>query len=192
MVKRIQNTIMQAITDAINLMLLDKGLGNYVNNFTLHMLPPTTQEEIDRRENLSSKIQIASDIMNTLSDVEDPIAKVKILKSLLSTVVSDNDIIQILQDYIEVLESEAQEDETPVDVPGGEDSEVDSNFSPSGGFDSGMSGGGLQGDLMDMGDDLTGDETVSDEGEGSEGSAETILPSPADLELDLTDNNFEA
>ena len=50
MVKRIQNTILQALTDAINLMCIDKGLDNYVNKFTLHMVIPTTQEEIDRRE----------------------------------------------------------------------------------------------------------------------------------------------
>ena len=55
-VKRIQNTYIQALTDAINLMLLDKGLDSYVNKFELHMVPPTTQEEIDRRDNTASKV----------------------------------------------------------------------------------------------------------------------------------------
>ena len=49
-VKRIQNTLIQMITDAINLMLLDKGLDSYINKFTIHMLTPSTQEEIDRQE----------------------------------------------------------------------------------------------------------------------------------------------
>lgn len=193
MVKRIQNTILQAITDAINLMLLDKGLDSYVNNFELHMLPPTTQEEIDRRENLSSKIQIASDIMNTLNDIEDPITKIKILKSLLSTVVSDSDVIQVIQTYIEALEKEKDEEQNASTSPegtvdtGSEDTGADFGGSSSGGFES---SGGLQDDLL--GDMEDSNSTDMESGDDTSGGDETILPSPADLELDLTDNNFEA
>ena len=46
---------------------------------------------------------------------------------------------------------------------------------------------GLQDDLFG---DMSDTEDVSDETD-SESSDETILPSPADLELDLTDNNTE-
>ena len=191
MVKRIQNTILQALTDAINLMLLDKGLDSYVNKFELHMLPPTTQEEIDRRESLSSKIQIATDIMNTLSDIEDPIAKMKILKSLLANVVSDGEVIQILEEYIEELETNNEDApiETGDELPdeGGEDF--------GGGNPSlGGSGGGLQDDLlgdMSMEDDFETEDDLGGEDVGTESDDETILPSPADLELDLTDNNSE-
>ena len=190
MVKRIQNTVLQALTDAINLMLLDKGLDSYVNKFTLHMLPPTTQEEIDRRENLSSKIQITTDIMNTLGEIEDPVAKMKILKSLLSNVVSDGEVIQILETYIEDLESDSEEEEeTPVETEDNLDDSGDENFGIG---SSSMSGGGLQDDLLgDLG--MEDDINVEDEsGEADNSDAgETILPSPADLELDLTDNNTE-
>ena len=48
------------------------------------MLPPTTQEDIDRRDNMSTKINIVSDIMNLLSDLPDESAKLDILKKLLS------------------------------------------------------------------------------------------------------------
>ena len=44
MIKRIQNTMLQALTDAINLFLIDAGLDNFVNKFKLHMLPPTPTE----------------------------------------------------------------------------------------------------------------------------------------------------
>lgn len=187
MVKRIQNTVLQALTDAINLMLLDKGLSTYVNKFELHMLPPTTQEEIDRRENLSSKIQITSDIMNTLNDVEDPIVKLKILKSLLGNIVDDNDVMQILGDYIEKAEEEANStlEEEPTSAE-----DEDTNFGGGGAMDFGSDmggddiGGGLQDDLAGDMSDMDIDTTNSDE-------EETILPSPADLELDLTDNNAE-
>ena len=186
MVKRIQNTVLQALTDAINLMLLDKGLHSHVNKFELHMLPPTTQEEIDRRDNLSSKIQIATDIMNTLSDIEDPIAKIKVLKSLLATIVNDNEVIQVIEDYIKKLEKEAEAEveETPVDD--NIDDVGEDDFSMSGGP---STGGGLQDDLLgDFGEEES-EEGIEDD-TSTEG--ETILPSPADLELDLTDNNFEA
>ena len=81
MIKRIQNTIIQCLTDAINLMLVDRGLKSYVNEFNIRMLAPTTQEELDRRENVAGKVQLTSDIMNMLSDIEDTQTKLKILKS---------------------------------------------------------------------------------------------------------------
>lgn len=183
MVKRIQHTVLQALTDAINLMLLDKGLDGYVNKFELHMVPPTTQEEIDRRDNLSSKIQIASDIMNTLSDVEDVIAKIKILKSLLSSIVTDNDIIQILQDYIEELEKQAEEEEQ--DAYDELDSESDSDSEPS------FGGGGSSSPSFEDSVDFDSDVDTDTDVDSDVGDTETVLPSPSDLELDLTDNNAE-
>ena len=47
----------------------------YINKFQIRMQSPTTQEEIDRRDNTSSHIQITSDIMNMVSDIEDPTTK---------------------------------------------------------------------------------------------------------------------
>jgi hypothetical protein len=108
MVKRIQNTMIQMITDMINLMLLDKGLDSYVNKFTIKMQPPTTSEERDRRENLSNKIGVVNDIMSLLTDVEDTVAKLKILKALLSGVLTDEEVINILQEVIEKLEADEE------------------------------------------------------------------------------------
>jgi hypothetical protein len=152
------------------------------------MLPPTTQEEIDRRDNLSSKIQIASDIMNTLTAVEDPIVKIKILKSLLSTIVNDNDVITLIEEYIEKLEKEANAEEINPTVDETTD-ESGGGFSMGGGSSaSNFGGGGLQDDLLGDFSEEDTDETTDDETGDSE---ETILPSPADLELDLTDNNAD-
>jgi hypothetical protein len=47
-IKRIQSTLCQTITDAVNLLLLDKGLTQYVNEFSIKMQSPSTQEDIDR------------------------------------------------------------------------------------------------------------------------------------------------
>lgn len=194
MVKRIQHTILQAITDAINLMLLDKGLSNYVNKFDLHMLPPTTQEEIDRRNNLSSKIQITSDIMNTLDDVDEPIVKLKVLKSLLSSVVDDMEILQEIEAYIEELELQKTEqaEDTAEDEAGADGANDDDNFDFGGGpssggasdMDFGSDDGGLQ-------SDLGGDLSASDDSDSESGGGETILPNPSDLDMDFTDNNLD-
>lgn len=190
MIKRIQNTIIQAITDAINLMLIDKGLESYVNEFTIHMLPPTTQEEIDRRDSLSSKVGLANDIMTMLADIEDPVTKMKILKSLLSDIVNDADIIAELQSYIDRLEEEINsgaDEEVPVE------GEEDMGRMPD--FGGGMSDGGMEdmggeteGDSGDLNATLAGDEEVEET--DTEGSNDDVLPSGDDLGVDLTDSDL--
>lgn len=173
MIKRIQNTMIQAITDAINLMLIDKGLDSYVNEFTIHMLIPTTQEEIDRRENLSNKVQLTSDIMNMLSDIEEPQAKLKILKSLLSNVIDDNDILSIIQEQIDELEEGEGTEEFS------ETTETESEEPPRSG----------KRDFNDtFGSGLTSETPETTETEETS-EEETILPSPEELGVDL--NNTE-
>lgn len=170
MIKRIQNTLIQVITDAINLMLIDKGLDSYVNKFTIHMLSPTTQEEIDRRDNLSSKVQLTSDIMNMLADIEDNVTKLKILKSLLANVIDDTEIIQLLEDEIERIESEPEIIEEPVtDEMGNELQTSSSNMDI--GFDSDI-------------------ESTDSELAATEDSGTDILPSPDELGVDLTDSDI--
>ena len=180
MIKRIQNTIIQALTDAINLMLLDKGLESYVNEFTIHMLPPTTQEEIDRRESLSSKVQIINDIMNMLGDVDDMTVRLKILKNMLANVVSDPEVITQLQEYIEKLEAEGPEIMADQDTEsGGEDS-----FAGGGSSDFGFDAGG-----SDLNADLLGSEDT--EGGEATDTGSDVLPCGDDLGIDLTDSNIE-
>lgn len=114
-IKKIQNVICQMITDCVNLMLLDKGLDTYVNKFTIKMLPPTTQEEIDRRDNTASKVQIARDIMDLFGDIEDKAARLSVLKSVLSAVVTDPEIISVISDQIQIAEEENLEAESTND-----------------------------------------------------------------------------
>lgn len=174
MIKRIQNTMIQAITDAINLMLIDKGLDSYVNEFTIHMVIPTTQEEIDRRENLSNKVQLTSDIMNMLSDIEEPQAKLKILKSLLSNVIDDNDILSIIQEQIDELEEEGAGIEEFSETTENEIKEPTTREKR---------------DFNDtFGSELT-TETPEETEPKEPSEEETILPSPEDLGVDL--NNTE-
>ena len=115
-IKRIQDTILQTLTDAINILLLDRNLGNYINKFTLKMQPPTTSEEVAKRETMANRVQLTSDIMNNLGDVEDPIVKLKILKSLFAEYLNNTEVVDLLQQEIEKMESEVEdqeEQETP-------------------------------------------------------------------------------
>lgn len=171
MIKRIQNSIIQAITSAINLMLIDKGLNQYINKFTIKMQPPTTQEEVDRRENTTSKIQIVSDVMNLVSDVEDPTTKLKILKSLLSSVISDPEVISLLQDEISRLEDQGI-DNNPDSSLGDEDS---SNIDLGG-----------SSEPLNLDAELGLEEPI----EETEEEGET-LPTPEEIGVDMTDNDIE-
>lgn len=183
MVRRIQNTLIQAITDAINLMLYDKGLDRYINKFTIHMMPPTTQEELDRRDNMSAKIQLTSDIMNMLADIEDPITKLKILKSLLNNVINDSNVMSLIQDEIDKLEEAVEAGVDPT-IDETDDSEVmGAGDIATGGFtDDSWSDSELG--SPDAIDDTSGE--IEDASEDSIND-EMILPTPDDLGVDMSE-----
>lgn len=111
-IKRMKAALCQMVTDLINLNLIDKGYKKYINRFTIKMQAPITQEEIDKKEALSSSLRNVSDIMNSLNEIPTPSSKLKILKSLLSQVLNDQTITNIIEDEIKKLE-EAEKDETP-------------------------------------------------------------------------------
>jgi hypothetical protein len=181
MIKRIQNVIIQMLTDAINLILIDSGNNSYINKFTLKMLAPTTQEEVDRRENLSSKVSLVSDIMNALSDIDDATKKLKILKSLLSDTINNTEVISILQEHIDKLEADQEAENQPAveDTEGSTSEESDVDLSdlysePS----------------SEVSSTSTLPEISSEASPETETSAEEAsLPSPSDLGIgDLSDS----
>lgn len=108
-IKRIQNTMCQAITDAINLILYDRGLINYIDKFTIKMQAPATQEEKDRRESVTSSISTIRDIMSLLDSIDNQVVKLSILKSLLSDAITDVKVITLIQSEIDRLEAEMKQ-----------------------------------------------------------------------------------
>lgn len=176
-IKRIQNVLIQMITDVINIMLLDSGLNSYVGKFQIKMLPPTTQEELDRRSNLKDKVSYISDIMNLLSDIDSADTKLEIVKSLLSGVISDPDVISLIQEEIEKMEEEgATVDDTADEEQRGDIGDINIGIN----------------DRRDTEEPSFGEPTEEPEqsAEPEEGSArEVILPSPEDLGIDMVDNN---
>lgn len=107
-VKRVQNTILQAITDIINLILLNKGCKAYLNNFMLKMQAPITQEEIDRRDNLNNRANAISSINSLFSDVEDKARRLTILKALVAPLHLGDDVMDIIQKEVEAAEEAAR------------------------------------------------------------------------------------
>ena len=137
-----------------------------------------TQEELDKRDSLSSEIGITDDVMRMVGDIEDPIIKLKILKSLLSKVISNQEVIGLIQDTIDDMEA-SKEKETSSDDSDGDDF---GDFDFGGG---GSSGGGDDFGDFDFGDE-GGDFDFGDEGGdlgdiGNESGGGEDLPSPSDL-----------
>ena len=188
-VVRIQQVMIQLLTDLINIILIDRGFTNYINKFDLKMTPPTTQEQLDRQEQRSSQIGIIRDIMDLCADIEDPIKKLKILKSLLSTVAIDSDLIGIIQEEIDRLESEANPEPEPEDDDefSFDDNDTDVNIDFNSSFGG---GGGLSNPMADLANE-TSTETETGGGEelgGAETATATELPNMADIGVDFTDN----
>jgi hypothetical protein len=103
-VKRVQNCMLQAITDIIKLFLLDRGCKSYLNNFVLRMRAPVTQEEVSYRENLTNKVSALSNINSLFTDVENKARRLGILKSLIASLELGGSIMEEIQKEIEAAE----------------------------------------------------------------------------------------
>lgn len=199
-VKRIQNTILQAITDIINLILLNKGCKAYLNNFVLKMQAPITQEELDYRENLNNRANAISSINSLFSDVEDKARRLTILKSLIGPLHLGDEVMDIIQKEVEAAEEaarkakEAEEAEAAA-VEGGED--LDFSLDTEVDTDSGSEAEEVDLDLSAMPDsEIAEEEFKADEsktilvedGVLIEDTDDLPTPEEADTERDFTEN----
>ena len=199
-VKRIQNTILQAITDIINLILLNKGCKAYLNNFVLKMQAPITQEELDYRENLNNRANAISSINSLFSDVEDKARRLTILKSLIGPLHLGDEVMDIIQKEVEAAEEaarkakEAEEAEAAA-AEGGED--LDFSLDTEADTDSGSDAEEVDLDLSAMPDseiaeeDFKADESKTilvEDGVLIEDTDDLPTPEEADTERDFTEN----
>ncbi len=170
-IKRIQGTIVDMLTDLVNIFLLDRGLDNYIGQFDLMITPPTSQEEMDARDAKQAEIAMANDIISMVQNVvTDERAILKVTTSLLSDIISNDEVLSILNDIIEKGEQGA-------DMGGDEDD--------LGGLGGGDFGGGDDFNFDLGGDDMGGDEMGPEPGEGGMDEGPD-LPSPSDLGQDMT------
>ena len=113
-VKRVQNALIQALTDCINLFLIDKGYPSYMNRFVLKMKSPSTQEEKDYRDSLTNQISAISNFYSLFADIEDKPRKLRILKELTATLNYGDGITTEIDGEIkeaEVQKKKAEEEE---------------------------------------------------------------------------------
>jgi len=189
-VKSVQNAMIQAITDAINLFLLNKGLKSYLNNFTLKMKAPVTQEEIDYRNELTNKINAISSMQGLFTDIEDKPRRLRILKALLSALNYGDALNTEIDAEIEAIEKaalEAEEEGEEVDTAS-EAADMDSAETESSAEED-MDLGSL--DALEAFNTGTGDILLEEQELTSNILTEDDLPSPADLdsEKDFSENN---
>ena len=192
-VKRVQNAMIQALTDAVNLFLLNRGLKSYLNNFTLKMKAPATQEEIDYRNEVTNKINVISSVQGLFTDIEDKPRRLRILKALLATLNYGDAINVEIDAEIKALEeAAAQEAENAENeaTEGGEDLEAtDTTEEPA--ADEDIDLGSL--DALESFTNHDGELLLEDQELELDTSmilTEDDLPSPADLddEKDFSEN----
>ena len=181
-VKRVQNAMIQAITDAINLFLINKGLKSYLNNFTLKMKAPTTQEELDYRAELSNKINAISNMQGLFTDIEDKTRRLRILKALLSSLNYGDAINAEIDAEIKAIEEAAKTEDNETDNESADSEELGNDDL-----------GSL--DALESINSNGGELTLLEEQEFSDLDANMILtedelPIPADLdaEKDFSEN----
>lgn len=209
-VKRIQNSIIQAITDIINLILVSKGYVSYLNNFEIKMRAPLTQEEISYRENLSNKINALSNFNSLLTDVEDKARRLEILKILLKTLNYGDEItaevdkeIKAVNEAKKKAEAEAAAEEAAAAESGGDTGGEDAGGAMDLDLDAGMDDSAESTESAEAPDMDSVELPPMPESFMTNGGATTLvegpdfltedddLPSPeeADASIDFTENN---
>ena len=178
-VKRVQNALIQMLTDAINLFLLNKGCKSYLNNFTLKMKSPVTQEEIDYRNEFTNKINAISSLQGLFTDIEDKPRRLRILKTLIAPLNYGDELNTEIDAEIKAIEeAAAKAEEEAVEPDSAEDTDLGTladleSFNTNGGNDI----------LMEDHEILELNNTMF--------LTEDELPSPAELdaEKDFSENN---
>lgn len=123
--------------------------------------------------------------MSLLDDVEDKATRLRILQCFLSSVVTDSDVLALLEEYAEKSENEPEMMSDDQGV-GDNDLDIDLNMSPN---------RRMQSSTADTPLDMGFDDNPNIEGsEGAESSSgkEQILPTPGELNAgDFTDNTLD-
>lgn len=189
-VKRIQKTICELITDLINLFLVDKNLINYINKFTIRMQAPVTQEELDKREDMRNRVGVINDVMNQLGQyVENDVIKLKIVKILMSSAISNPDVLSLLQDQIDLLEAKEEEESEKSDTDEN-DNEEEITFESENMPEPSSRPSEVEFETPEEREMNEPIETNQENEIVNEPEESDFLPSANDLGIDLTNNEF--
>lgn len=165
-IKRIQTAYIQGITTLLNVFAIRKGLPDYVNNFTVRMVSPSTIEDDDRDQQLDNRINMMSNIIDMVKSSEafTKEGETELITYLTSTFLNKPEISKILEDNIVPEKSEEPTNDS-----------LESDIENTGGgitdFDS---GGGLR--SINLDDEFAAEETETPE-DIETGDAETGITS---------------
>ena len=132
-IKRGQQALINGYTDLINIFALAEGVGDLVvNNFQIRLTPIITVEDTRRDELLSTKINNVRDIMQLIDgiDIVEDKTKLDMMVSWLSTYLSQQDIVDILNNTIADMEQQ-EEDEKEFDIEKDDNNHKDNSFGAS-------------------------------------------------------------
>lgn len=168
-IKRIQTAYISGIETLINIFAIRKGLTDYVNEFKIRMLSPSTIEDADRDEQLQQRITMTNDLISIISSNEDVYSKKtvrEVTEYLMSTFLNKPEVSDILKS-----QEEENEEADGIESNGDNDIDIDMSMHGGGGFASGPSN-------FDMGE-------FSEPNFDAESSEETDIDSSIDNALDL-------
>lgn len=159
-IKRIQTAYIQGITTLLNVFAIRKGLPDYVNNFTVRMVSPSTIEDDDRDQQLDNRINMMSNIIDMVKSSEafTKEGETELITYLTSTFLNKPEISKILENNIAPEPEKEQSEE----------SSGDQNFggSSGGGITDFDSGGGLR--SINLDDEFASEETETGEFSGED------------------------
>ena len=115
-VKMVQSCIIAGITDMLNLFLLHRGMEDKLNEFRVHMVSPTTVDDIDRDDLLMNRLNLISTFSQAIP--EEATYRNKLISYMLTKYSGDPEINRIILDEADnpppdegADEDEGEEDE---------------------------------------------------------------------------------
>ena len=171
------------------------------------MTTPVTQDEIERRDNVSNQIRNITDIINVLGDVDNPVLKLAIIKALLTNTVTNVEVLDLIQKQIDIFENEQKDTEqadssiTNRDEPANDEDSISSKIHS---FDrkelnldnedeediqiSKMDT--IEDENIEDDNDVSSEISINDTNTTEETSEpeESYIPSPEELNIDMTSN----
>lgn len=110
-IMRIQTAYTMGITNILNLFFLDKKL-DYINKFTVKMVSPSTIEDSERDEQMSTRIDHVSSILDLVSEKVDEDGLTEILNWLFNNLLNLNEISDIIKDHKVISEEDEYSEES--------------------------------------------------------------------------------
>lgn len=109
-VAHVQSALIEMMTDMINLILVNKGLKAYLNNFVIKMKAPLTSEQVKSRDDLSNRISAVSNMNSLFTEIEDKGRRLEILKALVGMLNFGDDLIGPIDKEIAAVSEKAAEE----------------------------------------------------------------------------------